>query len=193
LSGVLGARIDRSFNNNSLDPAVRDRIRKVWNLEKQEHQRAIEQACEQEKQWKEKMDEWSEKQDEWRRKAQELQRKLSEMERRAREVVETVDIEKEKWEREHVKPYWEDHIKGEESSIPRSTKKHSAHLANLPGIAAHEAPKATPLTIPDVVNDPALPCKDRVSNMSRFESNKAHTQWQYSAIFSGWYSWSLDR
>ena len=169
---------DRSLNK-TLDPAVRDSIRKEWGIEERKHRRAMEQAHEEwsiEKrkhhrfmeQVREEEIQWNEKREEWRRKEREWQREWNEMERRAREEAERA--EKEKWDREHMNLYWEN-IKSEDNCIAHKTRKYSAHLANLlPGIDALDACKATPLTIHGVTYDSPLYCEDRVSNESCFES-----------------------
>jgi hypothetical protein len=162
LFGVIGACINQSLGENILDPDVRERIQRKWNIKIKEHRRFMEHAHEEEDQWKGKMDEWNEKQEDWFRKEQQWQREWTEMQRRAREEAERA--RKEKWDREHMNLYWED-IRPEEKCIAHRTKKYSARLANLlPGIDALDACKATSLTLHGVTYDSPLYCEDRVSN-----------------------------
>jgi hypothetical protein len=92
---MFGACIDRSWRYNDLDPDVLARIRQEWRIEVKEHERTMEHAREQERQWgekernwesewKEKTAEWNQKKDEWRRKEQNWDVEWNEMIRRKR-------------------------------------------------------------------------------------------------------------
>ena len=97
LFGVIGACINQSLSENILDPDVRERIQREWNIKVKEHQRFMEHAREEEDQWKEKMDE--EKED-WHRKEQQWQREWNEMQRRAGEKAEDWHRKEQQWQRE---------------------------------------------------------------------------------------------
>jgi hypothetical protein len=72
-------------------------------------------------------------------------------------------IEKEKWERQRMRLYW-DNIQADKQCVAHGTRKYTARLANLlPGIDAIEACKATPFTIHDMTYDSPAYCEDGVS------------------------------
>jgi hypothetical protein len=139
LSGICGAWIHASISRNIFDPEVREQIRREWSIQLEDHNRVIERAKVEEREWQEKK------------------------ERREREEAERV--EKEKLERGRMRLYWDD-IQGDENCLGYGTRKYGARLANLlPGIDAIEACKATPITIHDATYESPDYCEDRVSHV----------------------------
>lgn len=138
LSGLCGVWIHRSISNDIQDPAVRERIRRDWDIELRNHDLAIERAKAEEQEWQEK--------------------------KREREREEAERIEKEKWKRQRMRLYW-DNVQGEERCLGHGTRKYTARLGNLlSGIDAVAACKATPFTIRGVTYDSPTHCDDRVSD-----------------------------
>jgi len=135
LSVSYGVWIHKTYGNDTLEPAVRDRIRKEWAIEMENHERVVERARQEEEEWYKKK----------------LKREREEAER----------IEREKRERVRMRLYW-DEIQGDPQCLGYETRRYSAYLANLlPTIDAIEACRATPITIHGVTYRSPLYCEDR--------------------------------
>jgi hypothetical protein len=135
LSGLCGAWIQWSVrvSRDIVDPKVRDQIRREWSIELETHNRAMEHAQAEEREWQEKKEN--------------------------REREESERAEREKRNRDLMGLYWDD-AQGEHC-IAYRTRRYRARLENLlPSINVIEACKATPITIHSLTYDSPLYCED---------------------------------
>ncbi|KAG0702049.1 hypothetical protein DFH29DRAFT_999692 [Suillus ampliporus] len=137
--------------NDPLDPDVRDRIRREWDIEFRQHQEEVFKHIDTEKRWHLEEDERFRLREQWRREVEEHRREVEERQRREEE------------ERLRLNMFWtepESHL-----CTTYDTRTYTARLVNVPSYYNRrvEACMATPVKIHGVEHKPKW-CEDHGSD-----------------------------
>lgn len=178
----LGARADRLLTADPADPRFRERIRRGWETEIQNHAakideyrnrwqmeadthaKRLEEYQSQEKQAAAKIDEYRNR---WQMEAASHAQKLEEYRTQEKQALERLReyeerLEREKREREMLGLYWAD-VEPMELCLGNGLRKYTARLENLiPSIDGVAACKTTPVIINGVTYPSPLECQKKV-------------------------------
>jgi len=134
--------------NDPADPAVRERIRKEWNIEWRQHEQQKQQHLSERDEWRREQMSHEEVRREWQREVEEHNRQQEEKR------------EQEDDERRRLGLSWNG-LKGQERCLSYSTREYTAQLENIPtGYDRIKACMSTPVVIHGVTFERPNRCED---------------------------------